>query len=122
MSSIGKIKQPVYTQSQSKSSMIANIKMEIARISAQAQYGMIPQEQAKMEIAFLEAKLSSLESGLSVDGTQFAPPVALESNVQTVEKPSEANNENSNDNNDAEQKQEAFFEQQAMYNRMFHGI
>ena len=122
MSSIGKIKQPFYTPMQGKSSMIANIKMEIARITAQAQYGMIPQEQAKMEIATLEAKLSALESGLSVDGLTFEPPISSTPEAETVKQPEEPNNESPNDNNDSEQRQESFFEQQAMYNRMFHGI
>lgn len=122
MSSIGKIKQPFYTPMQGKSSMIANIKMEIARITAQAQYGMIPQEQAKMEIATLEAKLSALESGLSIDGLTFEPPISSTLEAETVRPPEESNNESPNDNNDSEQRQDAFFEQQAMYNRMLHGL
>ena len=122
MSSIGKIKQPFYTTTQGKSGMIASIKMEIARITAQAQYGMIPQDQAKIEIAILEAKLSALESGLSVDGLTFEPPVAINKDAEIVNQPSESHNESPNDNNDSEQRQESFFEQQAMYNRMFHGI
>lgn len=122
MSSIGKIKQPFYTTTQGKSGMIASIKMEIARITAQAQYGMIPQDQAKIEIAMLEAKLSALESGLDVDGLTFEPPVAINKDAEIVNQPSESHNESPNDNNDSEQRQESFFEQQAMYNRMFHGI
>lgn len=122
MSSIGRIKQPFYTPIQGKSSMIANIKMEIARITAQAQYGMIPQEQAKMEIAMLESKLSALESGLSVDGVQFEVPTSITPEIDAVTEPQDANNETPNDNNNSEQRQEAFFEQQAMYNRMFHGV
>lgn len=122
MSSIGKIKQPFYTPTQGKSGMIASIKMEIARITAQAQYGMIPQDQAKIEIAILEAKLSALESGLNVDGLTFEPPVAINKDAEIVNQPSESHNESPNDNNDSEQRQESFFEQQAMYNRMFHGI
>lgn len=122
MSSIGKIKQPFYTTTQGKSGMIASIKMEIARITAQAQYGMIPQDQAKIEIAILEAKLSALESGLNVDGLTFEPPVAINKDAEIVNQPSESHNESPNDNNDSEQRQESFFEQQAMYNRMFHGI
>lgn len=122
MSSIGKIKQPFYTPMQGKSSMIANIKMEIARITAQAQYGMIPQEQAKMEIAALEAKLSALESGLSIDGLTFEPPISSTPEAETVRQPEESNNESPNDNNDSEQRQDAFFEQQAIYNRMLHGL
>lgn len=122
MSSIGKIKQPFYTTTQGKSGMIASIKMEIARITAQAQYGMIPQDQAKIEIAMLEAKLSALESGLNVDGLTFEPPVAINKDAEIVNQPSESHNESPNDNNDSEQRQESFFEQQAMYNRMFHGI
>ena len=122
MSPIGRIKQPFYTPIQGKSSMIANIKMEIARITAQAQYGMIPQEQAKMEIAMLESKLSALESGLPVDGVQFEAPTSITPEIDAVTEPQDANNETPNDNNDSEQRQEAFFEQQAMYNRMFHGV
>ena len=102
--------------------MIANIKMEISRIETQAQYGMIPPEQAKMEIAMLESKLSALESGLSVDGVQFEAPTSITPEIDAVKEPQDANNETPNDNNDSEQRQEAFFEQQAIYNRMFHGV
>ena len=75
-----------------------------------------------MKLAFLEAKLSALESGQNVDGVQFEKPESIKTDTPSISNLQATNNENSNDNTDAQQRQEAFFEQQATYNRMFHNI
>ena len=122
MASISKIKQPTYYPTYSRSSMISNIKMEIAKVNAQAKHGLISQDEAQMKLAFLEAKLSALESGQNVDGVQFEKPESIKTDTPSIGNLQATNNENSNDNTDAQQRQEAFFEQQATYNRMFHNI
>lgn len=107
---------------QGKSSMIANIKMEIARINAQVQNGMISQEEAQTQLALLEAKLSALESGQNIDTADFSTPITNEPDIKPIDESTETNNESSDEQNDNEQRQESFIEQQAVYNRVFHGI
>lgn len=123
MAIIGKVKQPVYSPVQSRAVMITNIKMEISKVHQKEKYGQISQQEAQMQLALLEAKLSALESGQSVDGVQFEVPDSINPNAPVVESEQFGfENNNNNENNDSQQKQDSFFEQQAMYNRLFHNI
>ena len=124
MAIIGKVKQPVYSPVQSRAAMITNIKMEISKVHQKEKYGQISQQEAQMQLALLEAKLSALESGQSIDGVQFEVPDSINPNAPVVVESEQFGfeNNNNNENNDSQQKQDSFFEQQAMYNRLFHNI
>lgn len=132
MSQVG-IKRYSYYTPQSprttKGAQIAEIKMEIAKVKQQEQTGVISKEEAQMQIAMLEAKLEKLESGFQNDtkgeAVVSAGDVNFNQNVQQVNNTDASTNENPNENNDSEQKkasQDAYFDQQALYNRAFHHI
>ena len=132
MSQVGIKRYSYYTpqnQQTTKGAQIAEIKMEIAKVKQQEQTGVISKEEAQMQIAMLEAKLEKLESGFQNDtkgeAVVSAGDVNFNQNVQQVNNTDASTNENPNENNDAEQKktsQDAYFDQQALYNRAFHHI
>lgn len=113
---------------QSAGAKIAEIKMEISKIKQQARAGLISLEEAQQKIAKLEAKLVRLESNPSEDDKQFVPlPVdsASNSEVKPLENSEKSHNENSNENTDAQQRQDssnAYFEAQSINNRIFHQV
>ena len=112
------IKQPFYS-AMSKSAIIANLKMEIAELKNKMDMGLIPFEEGHLQVLALEAKLNSLECGISVDGKTLPPSPALDLNLV----PETSGNLFENDfSGSYERQQNLYFNQEAIFNRAFHNI
>lgn len=109
------VNTPSLSSAQIRGAKINAIKMEIARINNQAQMGLIPQNEAQMKIAALESKLSEIE---------FAPIQEVAPSITPQDQTPAANNNDfeQNESSNFIQQQNAFFQQQASYNRAFHNI
>ena len=115
------------TNGQSKGAKAAEIKMEIAKVKQQVRAGQISQEEAQQKIAMLEAKLARIQQGVEPDNqpVQASESVNFNAEVKTLDNVQPSHNESENNNPDAQQRQDsqdAFFVQQALYNRAFHHI
>ena len=112
---------------QSKGAKAAEIKMEIAKVKQQVRAGQISQEEAQQKLAMLEAKLARIQQGVEPDNqpVQASESVNFNAEVKTLDNVQPSHNESENNNPDAQQRQDsqdAFFVQQALYNRAFHHI
>ena len=104
---------------QSRGAKINAIKMEIAQVKNEAKMGLISQDEAQMKIATLESKLNEVEFGPSSEITpEIAPAMTPQGETPKFNSDNFAQNESSN----FIQQQDAFFQQQASYNRAFHNI
>ena len=115
------------TNGQSKGAKAAEIKMEIAKVKQQVRAGQISKEEAQQKIAMLEAKLARIQQGVEPDNqpVQASESVNFNAEVKTLDNTQPSHNESENNNPDAQQRQDsqdAFFVQQALYNRAFHHI
>ena len=115
------------TNGQSKGAKAAEIKMEIAKVKQQVRAGQISKEEAQQKIAMLEAKLARIQQGVEPDNqpVQASESVNFNAEVKTLDNVQPSHNESENNNPDAQQRQDsqdAFFVQQALYNRAFHHI
>ena len=104
---------------QSKGAKINAIKMEIAQIKNQAKMGLISQDEAQMKIATLESKMNEVEFGPS---SEITPEIAPAMTPQKETPEFSSDNFTQNESSNFIQQQDAFFQQQASYNRAFHNI
>lgn len=132
MSRIGISYRPSYTPQQSqgagsKTAKIDALKAEIASIKQKAEYGIISQEEARSQIAALEAKINNIEStpSNSVENSANIDSVGLDNNVNQIQDTNSAESPDSGSDSQEgrkENSQDSFFEQQALYNRAFHNL
>lgn len=132
MSRIGISYRPSYRPTQhqgvgSKTARIDELKAEIANIKQQAQQGIISQEEAQSQIAVLEAKINDIENGYSniIESPTNVESLNSENNINQVNDTGAA--EGQNDGNDSQEEkkedsQDSYFEQQALYNKVFHNL
>lgn len=117
MSSIRSVsRQTFQPQIKGGSAKIADLKMQIDKVRQKEQMGDITKEEADMQIASLEAKITRLESGDVGSVNNFE--------TQDFTVPSEKTDGNCNnfDNPDSAARQDSYFEQQALYNKALHGL
>lgn len=114
MSSIRSVGHQSYQMPKtSKSGEIADLKMQISKVHQKEQLGFITKEQADMEIAGLESKIAALEIG-SADALN-------NEQVQDFSIPQD-NPKQETCNQDSIDRQDAYFNQQATYNKALHGL
>lgn len=117
MSTIRSVSRQAYQpQIKGSSAKIADLKMQIDKVRQKEQMGDITKEEANMQIATLEAKITKLESG-DVDSVNN-----FETQDFTVPTDKTGESGNDFDNPDSMSRQDSYFEQQALYNKALHGL
>lgn len=121
MTRIGNVRPQAITTQKSNTGKAAEIKMQIAELKYKEQSGVISKEEAQVQIMALESKLEQIEYGSVQEGSDVQNST-FDPNVNSLNNPEPSQNTSENSNTDSQQRQDAFFTQQALYNRAFHNL
>lgn len=121
MTRIGTVRPQAITPQKSNTGKAAEIKMQIAEVKYKEQSGAISKEEAQVQIMALESKLEQIEYG-SVQESSDVQNSTFDSDINALNNPEPSQNTLENSNNNSQYGQDAFFTQQALYNRAFHNL